>query len=126
MENNLKFDEQQLNKISSKLLSFTSQKRFGSDHAVKSEAPRKRYKRKEKQLTPEQVEVFKQAFEIFDSDHSGNIDREELTSLLNALGFNYSESQIVKIFEEVDSDGSGVIEINEFVKFMSRQIVLCG
>jgi Ca2+-binding EF-hand superfamily protein len=50
----------------------------------------KKYKRKEKQLTPEQVEVFKQAFEIFDVDHSGNIDREELSSLLSALGFNYS------------------------------------
>ena len=35
----------------------------------------KKYRKKEKQLTPEQIEVFKQAFEIFDVDHSGNIDR---------------------------------------------------
>jgi Ca2+-binding EF-hand superfamily protein len=45
-------------------------------------------------------------------DHSGNIDREELSSLLNALGFNYSEAQTTRIFDEVDSDKSGVIEIN--------------
>lgn len=34
-----------------------------------------KYKRKEKQLTQEQIEVFRQAFDIFDSDHSGNIDK---------------------------------------------------
>ena len=30
---------------------------------------------KYKQLTQEQIEVFRQAFDIFDSDHSGNIDK---------------------------------------------------
>lgn len=74
--------------------------------------PEKKYKKKEKQLTPEQIEVFKQAFEIFDVDHSGSIDKEELSSLLNALGFRYSEAQTTKIFESVDKDGSGVIELD--------------
>ena len=30
---------------------------------------------------------------------------------------------MAKIFEEVDTDGSGVIEVNEFITFISRQIV---
>ena len=68
--------------------------------------------------------MFRQAFEIFDVDHSGSIDREELSSLLSALGFNYTEAQVQRIYDEVDDDGSGVIEINEFIKFMSMQMVL--
>jgi len=53
MENNLKIDELQLNKISSKLLSLTTQKKMGTDNGLKTEAAIKRkYKRKEKQLTP--------------------------------------------------------------------------
>ena len=42
--------------------------------------------------------MFRQAFEIFDVDHSGAIDQEELTSLMQALGFNYSEAEMAKIF----------------------------
>jgi Ca2+-binding EF-hand superfamily protein len=91
---------------------------------VPQERKKKRYRAKDKPLTHDQIEVFRQAFEIFDVDHSGAIDQEELTSLMHALGFNYSEEEMTKIFEEVDTDGSGVIEVNEFITFISRQIVL--
>lgn len=57
-------------------------------------------------------------------DHSGAIDEEELTSLMQALGFNYSASEMSSIFNEVDTDGSGVIEVNEFITFISQQIVI--
>lgn len=126
MEGSLKVNEVQLSKISSKILSAASQNKMKSDKTIPNNDPapvQKKYKRKEKQLTPEQVEVFKQAFEIFDVDHSGSIDKEELSSLLNALGFTYNEAQTTKIFDEVDTDHSGVIEINEFINFMSKQIV---
>jgi Ca2+-binding EF-hand superfamily protein len=93
MESSLKVNEVQLTKISSKLLSAASQNKLKTEKTITNNEPlppQKKYKKKEKQLTPEQVEVFKQAFEIFDVDHSGSIDKEELASLLNALGFNYN------------------------------------
>ena len=34
---------------------------------------------------------------------------------MSALGYDFSEENIRKILEEVDADGSGVIEIDEFV-----------
>jgi Ca2+-binding EF-hand superfamily protein len=124
MEASLKINNVQLTKLSSKMLSITSQQKVKTEKSIENqEIPRKKYKRKEKQLTPEQIEVFKQAFEIFDIDHSGSIDKEELSSLLNALGFAYNEAQTTKIFDEVDCDHSGVIELDEFISFMSRQIV---
>lgn len=76
------------------------------------ERKKRKYKVKDKPLTPDQIEVFRQAFEIFDVDHSGAIDQEELTSLMLALGFNYTEAEMTRIFEEVDTDGSGEIEVN--------------
>ena len=42
---------------------------------------------------------------------------------MSALGYNYSDRQIKRILEEVDEDGSGVIEIDEFVEFMSKHMV---
>lgn len=77
MENSLKINPLQLTKISSKILSVASQNKLLSDKTIEvvEPLPEKKYKKKEKQLTPEQIEVFKQAFEIFDIDHSGSIDK---------------------------------------------------
>ena len=64
MENNLKLDELQLQKMSSKILSITTNKKITSTQSLaKIEDPaKKKYKRKAKQLTTEQIEVFRQAF----------------------------------------------------------------
>ena len=62
-----------------------------------NERKKRKYKKKQKPLTQEQIEVFRQAFEIFDSNHSGSIDEGELKSLMSALGYNYTDEQIKKI-----------------------------
>lgn len=86
--------EVQREKLSTKILSLASNARLEHNNQPNktnaSMKGHKKYRKKQKPLTNEQVEVFRQAFEIFDSDHSGNIDQEELGSLLNALGFDYS------------------------------------
>ena len=54
-------------------------KSFPSEQATKNKPfgriffddKKKKYKKKKKDLTQEQIEVFKQAFEIFDSNKSG-------------------------------------------------------
>ena len=43
---------------------------------MQQERKKKKYRVKDKPLTPDQIDVFRQAFEIFDSDHSGAIDQE--------------------------------------------------
>ncbi len=42
---------------------------------------------------------------------------------MNALGYDYTDEEIKQILEEIDEDGSGVIEIDEFVEFMSKHMV---
>jgi Ca2+-binding EF-hand superfamily protein len=124
MENSLKIDDEVFGKMSSKIMSLATNQKLKSEDVMPQERKKRKYKVKDKPLTPDQIEVFRQAFEIFDVDHSGAIDHEELTSLMLALGFNYTEAEMTRIFEEVDTDGSGEIEVNEFIEFMSKQIVL--
>ncbi|XP_059090231.1 neo-calmodulin-like isoform X1 [Tigriopus californicus] len=60
------------------------------------------------------------AFQKFDKDDSGAIDTKELTSLLRSMGQNPTDSQVHDMINEIDVDGSGVVEFEEFVKFITR------
>ena len=45
---------------------------------------------------------------------------QELTSLLRTMGQNPTDSEVNDMLNEVDVDGSGVVEFEEFVNFFSR------
>jgi Ca2+-binding EF-hand superfamily protein len=45
-------------------------------------------------LTEDQVEHFRDAFKLFDTDGGGSIDAEELGACLRSLGRNLSEAEI--------------------------------
>lgn len=42
---------------------------------------------------------------------------------MSALGYECTPEDIRRIMDEVDEDGSGVIEINEFIQFMTKHMV---
>jgi len=67
-------------------------------------------------------ELCRQAFAMFDKSGSGTISKTELTSLLRAMGQNPTDSQVNDMINEVDVDGSGVVEFNEFVNFFRRNM----
>lgn len=62
------------------------------NHDNVDEKPKKKKgKRKPRQdLTDEQREVIKQAFDLFDQDNSGTIDNTELREAMKALGIEVS------------------------------------
>ena len=45
---------------------------------------------------------------------------QDLTSLLRAMGQNPTDSQVNDMINEVDVDGSGVVQFGEFVNFFNR------
>merc|ERR1712022_43898 len=57
----------------------------------------------------------KEAFDLFDTDGSGNIDAKELKVAMRALGFEPKKEEIQKMISDVDDDGSGTIEYEEIL-----------
>ncbi|XP_060602173.1 neo-calmodulin-like [Ruditapes philippinarum] len=72
-------------------------------------------------LTPDQLEELRQAFRIFDKDDDGTISTQELGTVLRSLGQNPTEHDLEQIIKEVDVDGNGLIEFEEFVTLMSKK-----
>lgn len=62
----------------------------------------------------------KTAFQMFDSDGSGQIDASELHQLLAGDDFRnlYTQEQLDAAIAEVDDDGNGEIDFNEFMAMM--------
>ncbi|XP_034662746.1 calmodulin-related protein 97A-like [Drosophila subobscura] len=74
------------------------------------------------ELTEEQIAEFKEAFSLFDKDGSGSITTRELGVLMRSLGQNPTEAELQDLVNEVDIDGNGEIDFNEFCSMMSKQI----
>ena len=78
--------------------------------------------KKKKELTEEQKTEIKKAFELFDKDNSKSIDVEELQYAMKALGIHLKKDKVKEIMAELDEDGNGTIEFDEFLQLMSEQI----
>ena len=76
-------------------------------------------KKNKSNLTTEQKEEIKEAFDLFDTEGSGKIDAKELKVAMRALGFEPKKEEIRNIILDVDRNGSGTIEYNDFLEVMS-------
>lgn len=70
----------------------------------------------ERQRDPD--EDLRDAFNMFDSDRSGYIDRNEVRSLMKKLAQTLSDEEVDLIMEECDTDGDGEISFEEFKTMM--------
>lgn len=70
----------------------------------------------------EQIDEFKQAFYSFDEDGEGTIGRSELGDLLEALGENLTANEVDEMLAEVDEDGSGQVDFDEFLSMMQKKM----
>ena len=78
--------------------------------------------RKRTELTEEQKQEIKEAFDLFDTDGSGTIDAKELKVAMRALGFEPKKEEIRKMIADVDKDGSGVIDFPDFLDMMTSKM----
>jgi len=74
------------------------------------------------ELTEEQKQEIREAFDLFDSDGSGTIDAKELKVAMRALGFEPKKEEIKKMISDIDKDGSGTIDFNEFLQMMTSKM----
>ncbi|KAL7081157.1 hypothetical protein ACP275_14G021700 [Erythranthe tilingii] len=69
-------------------------------------------------LTEEQILEFQSAFNVFDKDGDGCINIEELGIVMRSLDQNPTEKELRDMINEVDSDGNGTIDFDEFLNLM--------
>lgn len=62
-----------------------------------------------------------QAFNAWDVDGDGTITKEELGRVLRQLNPRFTEKTSDKMMSEIDTNGDGVIDINEFVAWLSGE-----
>jgi len=60
----------------------------------------------------------KEAFRFYDREGLGYLTIETLKGILLELEPNLGEDQLMEIVEEVDEDGSGTIDFDEFMEMM--------
>ena len=73
-------------------------------------------------LTEDQIQDIREAFEMFDVDGSGDIDVSELMSAMRALGMKPKEGEVKAMIAEVDDDGGGTIDFQEFLMMMAPRM----
>eukprot|EP01065_Artemidia_motanka_P027447 TRINITY_DN32650_c0_g1_i1.p1 TRINITY_DN32650_c0_g1~~TRINITY_DN32650_c0_g1_i1.p1 ORF type:complete len:282 (+),score=95.94 TRINITY_DN32650_c0_g1_i1:79-846(+) len=71
-----------------------------------------------KSLTNGQIEGLRECFNHFDKDGSGSIDVSELREVFRAFGQEMTEAELDNMMKDVDDDGSGEIEFEEFLMLM--------
>jgi hypothetical protein len=54
---------------------------------------------------------------------AGTIDAKELKVAMRALGFEPKKEEIKKMIADIDKDGSGTIDFNEFLEMMTAKMV---
>ncbi|CAD8078949.1 unnamed protein product [Paramecium sonneborni] len=66
-------------------------------------------------LSKEEVLKIKECFDIFDDDKSGSISPNEMKNAIIALGMEQSAEDIVNMIQDLDQDGSSLIDFEEFL-----------
>jgi len=64
------------------------------------------------------VEKYKKKFMLYDLDHSGDINLEELRLMMEKLGQPKTHLELKKMIAQVDKSGSGTIDYIEFLEMM--------
>lgn len=82
--------------------------------------PQKRFR---SEITEEQRQEIKEAFDLFDSESTGVIDAKELKVAMRALGFEPKKDEIRKILSDIDKNGEGVIHYDAFLDIMTLKMV---
>lgn len=77
-------------------------------------------KAKVERLSPEQIEHFRDAYNIFDKNGDGGVGITELGHVMRCLGLEPTDEEVRRMFEEVDVDGSGEISFDEFLQLMAE------
>ncbi|XP_015264476.1 PREDICTED: centrin-1-like [Gekko japonicus] len=74
------------------------------------------------ELTADQKQQMREAFDLLDADGTGTIDVKDLKVSIRALGFEPTKEELKRIVLEVDKEGSGKIGFDAFYSVMTEKM----
>ncbi|KAL6505851.1 putative calcium-binding protein cml25 [Orobanche minor] len=67
-------------------------------------------------------EELEQVFKKFDVNGDGKISASELGSIMRSLGHAVTDEELAFMIQEVDSDGDGFIDLQEFIELNTNDV----
>merc|ERR1719238_1493239 len=86
--------------------------------AAAGRGARGQQQRQRQGLDEEQVEELREAFNLFDTEHSGAIDARELKAALRALGFEVKKEDVRRMLSDIGKDPTQPIDFNDLCEMM--------
>ena len=74
------------------------------------------------QLTDEQISLFQEVFSLYDAEEDGTISTPDLAKVMKCIGCDFTQQELEKITNEVDPRQFGVINFQQFLVMMSRNL----
>ncbi|KAI8776450.1 alpha-actinin A, partial [Biomphalaria glabrata] len=63
---------------------------------------------------------WEEVFQLFDKDRNGHISRDELGRVFRALDLDPSQKELDQALQELDKDGNGIIELDDFKMYLKK------
>jgi len=73
----------------------------------------------EAMFSAEDLLSYKRQFAAFDADGGGSVDEHELGAMLAKMGAEVPTAQLKELIAEVDVDGNGEMDFDEFLSMFS-------
>lgn len=73
------------------------------------------------ELSEDQIAVTKEVFDQFD-DEDGYLSVQKLGDVMKSLGYNMKKTQLKELMDQVDQDGSGTVDFEEFLPLVAHEL----
>ncbi|CAG2167552.1 unnamed protein product [Oppiella nova] len=91
-----------------------------SKKATTSKSQSSKSSNKTTKLKPIDETQLKTAFEMFDTNHDGRVNEEEMKSMLNRLGISVGDHIVKQLLSEASKSGDGLITESDFMNWLSK------
>ena len=72
-------------------------------------------------IPEDKIVEYKEAFDMFDKDGGGTISASEIVKIMKNFGYPIKKAEAQKMIAEIDDNGDGEIDFEEFVTLMEKQ-----
>lgn len=79
------------------------------------------YRKKRPELSEDQKEEIRQAFDLFDTAKTGMIEYREMKACMRALGFDVKKAEVLDLMRQYDRNETGAIRWEDFNEIMTEK-----